>query len=313
MFDFSIIIAVKNKEKYITKTLLSCINQDIDPDKFEVIIVNDFSKDKTFNKIKKFKKQKLNIKIINNKRSYGPGIARNIALSKSNGKYVVFLDGDDELKKNCLITLYRYMKNNPDLIIFNFDKIKNREEFFGLRKDYSKINLNRNIMIKNFLRGEIDGSVIFTCFNKSFLIKNSIQFPKGLHEDITYIFQSYFHAKKIVKIKKSLYKKNEVSNSITGTLSKKRIEGLLNIHKKLIAFLIKKKKYFKRSKEDVFRGFVGCAIDTVCEIKDSKLLSKKEKYFFYNLINRKISGFPIPKSYIYRTKKDIMFKNYCNL
>ena len=236
---FSIIIPLKNKEKYISKTLKSCFKQSLSSNNFEIIVVNDNSKDKSLKIANSFKK-KHNFKIINNLKSVGPGISRNIAINNSKSDYVLFLDADDELKIDAIKKLKKLTKAKPDLICFNFDKKINNFKFKNYRKDFNKIKKSKKKMIQNFLKGEIDGSAIFTCFNLKFLRKNKIKFPIGLHEDIFFIFKSYFFSNKVKILNKSIYLKNEVKNSITKTHSKKRIQDLLTVHNKIISFLKKK-------------------------------------------------------------------------
>jgi len=307
---FSIIIAVKDKEKYIIKTINSCINQNIAINNFEIIIINDASTDNTEKKIKQNTYNLPYITLKNLKNNVGPGIARNYALNISKGEYIIFLDGDDELTYDALKNIQKKLLNKPDIVTFNFNKIIKKKKFLFARKDFFKINKNKIKLIHNFLCGEIDGSVIFTCFKKKFLSEHNIKFPKGLHEDIIFIFKSYLHSVKLIKLNKVLYVKNEVKNSVTGTISKNRIFDLLNIHLKLITILKKYKYYKKNMFNFAKRGFVGYVADTVKEVKKSKKISKKLKKTILNMILAKSLKFPDIKNYDYLTKKDFFFKTF---
>ena len=81
----SIIIRVKNEEKWINSCLRSVFNQSYK--NFEVIIVNNQSNDNTIKNIKDF-----NVKIINIK-NFFPGKAINFGIKKSTGQYIVCLSG----------------------------------------------------------------------------------------------------------------------------------------------------------------------------------------------------------------------------
>ena len=61
----SIIVPVYNQEKYIGRCLRSLLAQDFDKDRFEVIVINDGSNDKTAYALELFKND---IVIINNKK-----------------------------------------------------------------------------------------------------------------------------------------------------------------------------------------------------------------------------------------------------
>ena len=124
---FSIILAVRNKEKYIVKTINSCLNQNIGIHNFEIIIINDASTDKTKKKINQKILKYSNITLKNLRTNVGPGIARNLGLKISRGKYIIFVDGDDELTFDSLKNLEKKLFNNPDIITFKFNKIINKK------------------------------------------------------------------------------------------------------------------------------------------------------------------------------------------
>ena len=288
---------------------MSCINQSINKDKFQIIVVNDASTDNSKNKIESLVNKFNNFNFINLKKKVGPGNARNHGIKFALGRYILFLDGDDQLKTDALNILKKKILLNPEIITFNFDKLSNRNNSYLLaRKDFSQICKDKVKLIKNFLSGEIDGSVIFTCYKKNFLLKNDIRFPKGLHEDIFFIFQCYLFAKKIIKIKQSLYSKKEVKNSITGTVSYERVNDLLNVHTKIIKFLKKKKLFKKDMLKQAMRGFVGYVAYSLLEVK--KKTNNGEKIKILRLIKRKSVFFSKIKSYNYRTNKDYIFKKF---
>lgn len=96
---FSIVIPAFNEEKLIAKCLQSLISQTTKK-KFEVIIVDNNSTDKTAIIVRKFKK-KLNIRIINC-RKQGRGIARAVGFAKSKGEIIFSTDADTTLPPNWL-------------------------------------------------------------------------------------------------------------------------------------------------------------------------------------------------------------------
>ena len=66
----SIIITNHNYGKYIGKCIRSCINQSYDSTKYEIIIIDDNSKDNSINIIKEYKKSFQNLILIKNKKKY---------------------------------------------------------------------------------------------------------------------------------------------------------------------------------------------------------------------------------------------------
>lgn len=87
----SIIMPAYNAEKYIADAIKSVLAQTYT--NFELIIVNDGSKDKTLEIIKSFKDER--IKIIDLKENKGVSNARNLALDEARGKWIAFSTADD--------------------------------------------------------------------------------------------------------------------------------------------------------------------------------------------------------------------------
>ncbi len=292
----SIIIPVFNLEGYISKCLKSIKRQNFSQKKFEVIIINDNSKDKSLKIIKKFNNQFKNFSIINNKNNIGPGPSRNRGILYAKGKYIMFLDGDDFLKKNALKILEKSLNNkNYDFIGYNFDKIASKRKIKRkCRKDFKFITKNVNKRIKNFLNGEIDGSVIFTIVRKKFLITKNIYFLKGLHEDIFFMFKIYFFAKKFQFLKKSLYQKQVRKNSIVNVLNKKRVNDFFNQPILIKNFLLKRNFHFKKLNKFYIRGVIGYVGGILAQnfyLKNSRM--KKDIYeiihkFSFKMLNKEI-------------------------
>ena len=101
---------VYNGEKFIDDAIHSVCAQTYD--NWELIIVNDGSKDNTADV---FKKYEINsqIKIIH-KENGGVSVARNTAISASKGEYIVFLDADDVWHSNHLEVMNELITEYPD-------------------------------------------------------------------------------------------------------------------------------------------------------------------------------------------------------
>ncbi len=89
----SIIMGVYNKEKFIRESVKSVLNQTLK--NFELIMVNDQSKDNSWKIMQELAKKDKRIKVIKNKENLGSTMARNVALKLSKGKYIAILDADD--------------------------------------------------------------------------------------------------------------------------------------------------------------------------------------------------------------------------
>ncbi len=87
----SVIIPTYNEEKVIGQCLISLLDQkDVN---FEIIIVDDGSTDQTLSEVNKQQKTNNKIKIFKQKHQ-GPGMARNLGVTKAKGDILVFVDSD---------------------------------------------------------------------------------------------------------------------------------------------------------------------------------------------------------------------------
>lgn len=111
----SIVIPLYNKEKSISKTLLSVMNQTYTD--YEIVIVNDGSTDNSLMVAKQCLESFNNVNIIS-KANGGVSSARNTGILAAKGEYIAFLDGDDIWKPNYLETLAKLISDFPDCTIW---------------------------------------------------------------------------------------------------------------------------------------------------------------------------------------------------
>lgn len=202
---FSVIIPMYNIEDYIEKCIESILNQKYD--NYEIIVVNDGSKDKSEEKVLSIKSDK--IKIIN-KKNGGLSSARNEGLKHVTGDYIWFIDGDDYIEENAFLLLNDYLsKRDCDVISFRY------------YKDYLKYKTIQtdNIDIKDKKQYPlINTSACTKIFKSDFYIKNNFEFSEGkIYEDLSLIPFVMSMAKEVGFIEEPLYnyvyRENSIMNS----------------------------------------------------------------------------------------------------
>ena len=127
----SICMSVYNIEKYIEMSILSVLNQSFKD--FEIIIINDFSKDNTVNIINKLQLKDNRIRIINHEKNLGTYHSRAEGVFNSKGRYILFLDPDDMiLNPNLFEILFVYnLYFNLDIIEFTvYHTIEGKKKIF---------------------------------------------------------------------------------------------------------------------------------------------------------------------------------------
>lgn len=175
MTKFSIIIPVYNVEKYLKKCLDSVKNQTFKD--YEVLVVDDGSTDKSKEIAKKY-----NLTLIESDH-VGVSSARNMAIKKAKGEYLVFLDSDDWWDKELLEKLNESSKTKPDLIRFQMRTVTDQ----NIRTDYSEISFENKSGEEAFKLVTTFHFVDAACcyaVKRSYYEKEKFQFAEGkIHED----------------------------------------------------------------------------------------------------------------------------------
>ena len=108
----SIIIPCYNAENKLHKCIHSLNRITFPPKEFEVIFVDDYSLDGTVKLLEEEVKKHKNWQLIRlDKNSGSPSKPRNSGASNAKGKYLFFLDIDDEILPDALKELYKKAKN----------------------------------------------------------------------------------------------------------------------------------------------------------------------------------------------------------
>lgn len=116
----SIITPAYNAERFIEETIHSVLEQTYS--NWEMIIVDDQSRDKTVEIVKKYVEKDKRIKLIMLEENGGSAVARNTAMKNSEGKYIAFLDSDDLWYPNKLEKQLEFMQAND--IAFSFTEFE---------------------------------------------------------------------------------------------------------------------------------------------------------------------------------------------
>lgn len=178
---FSIVIPIYNVEKYIEKCLNSIKNQSYD--NYEVILINDGSKENEEKKIKKFLDDK-KFKYFK-KENGGLSDARNYGVKYVTGDYLIFVDSDDFIESDLLEKLNNELKSgNPDIIKYMINITLDDGSVIDTINNHCFSLLNKNRSIRKILNDLYIEPAWMYCYKVSFYKKNKFTYPKGkIHED----------------------------------------------------------------------------------------------------------------------------------
>lgn len=130
----SVITPAYNAERFIGETIESVLKQTYS--KWEMIIVDDKSTDRTVEIVESYMEKDPRIKLIKLEKNSGSAIARNTAMDNAKGRYLAFLDSDDVWMEEKLERQLQFMKEND--IAFSFTKYVRMTEDGKLTRAISK-------------------------------------------------------------------------------------------------------------------------------------------------------------------------------
>jgi glycosyltransferase involved in cell wall biosynthesis len=118
----SVIMPVYNSEQYLAKAIESVTSQNFN--NYEVILVNDGSTDGSKSICEYFMTWNKNIVLIN-KTNGGLCSARNKGIEKARGRYILFIDNDDEIYSDSLNIIWKAIKElKCDILRFNRTRVQ---------------------------------------------------------------------------------------------------------------------------------------------------------------------------------------------
>jgi glycosyltransferase involved in cell wall biosynthesis len=143
----SIIVPSFNREHTILRALNSLINQTYA--NIEIIVVDDCSTDNTVPLIKSLMKTEPRLQLVINPENQGPNPTRNRGIAHATGKYLSFLDSDDEWYLETIEILWNKIKTTSDKVGVVYAGINFITDTYE-RKIYPKFrgNVFRDFMTK---------------------------------------------------------------------------------------------------------------------------------------------------------------------
>lgn len=214
-----------NVEKFLAKCILSCENQDISKNEYEIICVNDGSPDNSFQIAETLALQYPNIKVISQP-NRGLSAARNTGICCAQGDYIFFVDSDDWIEEKILKKISCILKSEkPDVLCI-------------CAANVYETQLQRRMDYKNYKAVSGPESMLslssccapFQIVRKAFLDEYKIRFCEGIyHEDTEYTPRMRYFAKKVCYMNDIVYYVYQNPNSITRTVNTKKVYDVITV------------------------------------------------------------------------------------
>lgn len=277
----SVIVPVYNTKSFLPRTLQSIQEQTYK--NLEILLIDDGSTDDSVEICQKFCENDVRFRLIK-KNNGGASSARNLGLNKCLGKFVLFIDSDDFVKKNHINDLYQCIKKyNADIgvsghIDVNINQLNNiRTEPDELDFNCAYINTPKQA-IRQMMEGKIYSWLICSKIYRRDILENiSFNTNEIYAEDFSFAYQAIHKAKRIVVYSKPSYYYIRHDNAITKQKDVYKYLGLIETSDNFEAFI--GKNYSDLSYcSDYFSMQSYLIVITV--MVDNYLLSNQKKDFF---------------------------------
>lgn len=175
-----------NAEKYIGTCLDSILNSNLPKDDFEIVIVNDGSKDNSVDIAKDYASKYSNISYYTQE-NQGQSTARNVGIKSSKGKYVWCVDSDDKVNAD-VKGIVETLKTHPslDIIAFKLHKITESGAEVGIECEQPAVPHGQIMRGRDAIfQGYDPSSVCALAIRKGFMADHDLFFHVGMtHQDV---------------------------------------------------------------------------------------------------------------------------------
>lgn len=276
----SIIVPVYNVEQYLSNCINSILKQTYS--KFELILINDGSKDKSGEICENYAKEDSRIKVIHQSNK-GQSSARNVGIKVSKGEWILFIDSDDIVHHQMLEFLIRAVQDSGAnmSVCGRLQESIIPQDFFRVRNyQYKYVNINEDIMYQWYKsKDKYDSNIYWLIYPK--LIRKDIveknYFCEGrIFEDNEVSCKWLYEAKNIAIIPQDMY---FYTINPTGTMqskfSSKKLDYLWALEQQAVFFeSINYNKMCKTIIQDYFPTVIWMCKCVKKELNDTRLIQK---------------------------------------
>lgn len=220
------VVPCYNVEKYVQRCLDSIYACGLKEDCFEVLCVNDCSPDNTCDILKLNQKEHGNLRIINHETNKGLGGGRNTGIREAKGRYLWFIDSDDEVVTNGFAdALGKAVVKDLDVLCFNYCRIDEEGKELSRHVVFEETSVTDGYSFVNKVFGDSIvyhmGYVVRFLYRTVYLRSHQLFFPEQVHwEDTAFMPKSILLAERIASVPQVFYAYRVNPDSISGTFGR---------------------------------------------------------------------------------------------
>lgn len=238
MKKVSIIIPLYNLEKLIGKCIASALAQDLSPEEYEILIIDDGSTDGSLAAAEKAAQGHANVRVYT-KKNEGLSRTRNYGTDRASGKYVMYLDADDYLESDILGRLTDTMERERlDMLCFEIAGVDENSNDCPLWSDGISARNGRTIQSGiDFLRRDRFLPMVYAyLYSRELLDANGLRMEPIWHEDEEFTPRALYFAKRVQYLPVRVYNYLQRSDSFMGNYNPRSRLDLVRGMKSLTDF-----------------------------------------------------------------------------
>ena len=270
MCKISVIVPVYNAEKYLSRCIDSILNQTYKD--FELILINDGSKDKSIDILRKYENIDNRIKVIDNSNN-GVSKTRNIGIRLAQGEYIQFIDSDDFIDENMFeYNINTVEQENADIVMTGFYlDIESKKGIDTALQTFEKSisigakDIARNLI--NRLNGTYINSPVNKLYKKSIIVDNNILMNENidLGEDLIFNLEYMKYCQSVVFSDKCYYHYcMKAEDNLTARFREDKLDIMKILYDKCKEFLVysnTEKDFLKELNSIFIKWMYYCFID----------------------------------------------------
>lgn len=250
ILKFSIIVPIYNAERYLERCLTSLFMQDLQPEEYEIIAVNDGSADASEQILQRLSTEHSHLKWVTTV-NRGVSEARNYGCQMACGKYLLFVDADDYVQPNLLRQIYDILENHQlDVLVMDYTYWDEKGQKHLFSDTYKHRELPTQVMRgKEFMQKCLPQVVWCSAYRTAFWREHHLSYLPIRHEDEEILPRIFYFAERVFFHPVNFYSYVRNPGSFMMNYDVKACHNLIQAMQSVDCF---RKQYVKENVVDLF-------------------------------------------------------------
>lgn len=259
MLKLSIIVPVYNTEKYLHRCIESLLDQDLSPDEYEIILIDDGSTDSSPKICDEYAEKYPQIKT-SHQENRGVSTSRNLGIENAGGKYIAFVDSDDWVERKSLVQILNECeRKNLDVCIYKMtvETVKGEKAVaYNHNFENGKIYIGKDVIIGGFCIG----SACIATFSRAFLNSNKVRFKEGMQysEDVLFVTATLAKAERVSFLAIAPYRYAYNGSSMTNSIDRQKSKVM-----SVVEFSLELQRIANVSKDNQLSEYINRWINSI--------------------------------------------------